>query len=256
MTQKRIRQVYQVLLSIDVICAGLCLIVACVGIYRSGARPFSREAVAEAFSEIAVAVYIGLALILAGWIGAIFFPGEKEKLKPEKQDGYILARLQEKLDWEACPPEVLQKLTALQRTRCLHRWISLGLLAVCSAIFLIYALNGAHFPSEGLNEAMVKAMGVFLPCLAVPFGYAVFAAYQAKKSFHEELLLTRQAIRDGFTRSCPATSPKKAAEVGRIVRWAVAGLAVAFLVYGFLSGGTEDVLTKAANICTECVGLG
>ena len=28
------------------------------------------------------------------------------------------------------------------------------------------------------------------------------------------------------------------------------------VVYGFLNGGTVDVLAKAINICTECIGLG
>ena len=40
------------------------------------------------------------------------------------------------------------------------------------------------------------------------------------------------------------------------LRWALVCLAVAVLVYGFCTGGTADVLTKAKNICTECVGLG
>ena len=29
-----------------------------------------------------------------------------------------------------------------------------------------------------------------------------------------------------------------------------------FLISGLLTGGTADVLTKAINICTECIGLG
>ncbi|MBQ8580085.1 MAG: thioredoxin [Oscillospiraceae bacterium] len=28
------------------------------------------------------------------------------------------------------------------------------------------------------------------------------------------------------------------------------------IAYGAAAGGTADVLTKAVNICTECVGLG
>ena len=37
----------------------------------------------------------------------------------------------------------------------------------------------------------------------------------------------------------------------------VLGLALlVFLVYGLVSGGTADVLAKAANICSECIGLG
>lgn len=33
-------------------------------------------------------------------------------------------------------------------------------------------------------------------------------------------------------------------------------LAVASLLIGVLTGGLNDVLTKAVNICTECIGLG
>jgi len=40
------------------------------------------------------------------------------------------------------------------------------------------------------------------------------------------------------------------------VRCVLVCAAVVLLVYGYLAGGTADVLTKAINICTECVGLG
>lgn len=39
-------------------------------------------------------------------------------------------------------------------------------------------------------------------------------------------------------------------------RIAVGGLAIAFIIAGALNGGASDVLTKAINICTECIGLG
>ncbi|MBQ7330725.1 MAG: thioredoxin [Oscillospiraceae bacterium] len=41
-----------------------------------------------------------------------------------------------------------------------------------------------------------------------------------------------------------------------ILRVALLVIGIGVLMYGFLSGGTADVLTKAINICTECVGLG
>ena len=37
--------------------------------------------------------------------------------------------------------------------------------------------------------------------------------------------------------------------------WILAA-AVLLLIWGFVSGGAADVLTKAINICTECIGLG
>lgn len=40
------------------------------------------------------------------------------------------------------------------------------------------------------------------------------------------------------------------------LRWALLAVAVVLLLWGLLSGGAEYVLTKAANICSECIGLG
>ena len=42
----------------------------------------------------------------------------------------------------------------------------------------------------------------------------------------------------------------------RISRYCILGVAVIFLVYGLATGGIADVLAKAINICTECIGLG
>lgn len=255
MTRKHIRQIYRILLSICVICAGLCLIISCVGIYLSGTRPFSREAVAAAFSRIAVSVYLSLFFILAGWIGSLFFPAESRKLKPEKQYGHILHRLQSKLDMHACPAELAQAIRSEQKGRRIHRYISLALLILCSAVFLVYALNGAHFPTEGLNGAMVKAAVRFLICLAVPFAYSVFTAYWSKKSILRETELTRQAL--ASTEAGKATAaPETAKPFPYLWQGVILGLAIGIMLYGLFSGGTVDVLTKAANICTECVGLG
>ena len=40
------------------------------------------------------------------------------------------------------------------------------------------------------------------------------------------------------------------------IRAALLAAAVAFIAAGILNGGMRDVLFKAINICTECVGLG
>ena len=40
------------------------------------------------------------------------------------------------------------------------------------------------------------------------------------------------------------------------VRVILLGAAVCFLVLGAINGGMRDVLIKAINICTECIGLG
>jgi len=42
----------------------------------------------------------------------------------------------------------------------------------------------------------------------------------------------------------------------RALRAALYAAAVALLAAGILNGGLNDVLVKAVNICTECIGLG
>ena len=97
----------------------------------------------------------------------------------------------------------------------------------------------------------------FAPCLAVPFGYAVFAAYHKRTSLQKEIQLVKQAIAAGAQAPVSPAVPQQ--DFGKLlsgVRWALLGVAIAIAVYGFFAGGTNDVLTKAINICTECVGLG
>lgn len=42
----------------------------------------------------------------------------------------------------------------------------------------------------------------------------------------------------------------------KILRWGILAAALALTVLGFVSGGFQDVLTKAINLCSECIGLG
>ncbi len=42
----------------------------------------------------------------------------------------------------------------------------------------------------------------------------------------------------------------------KIIRWCLLALALVIAATGALTGGTRDVLTKAINICSECIGLG
>lgn len=52
---------------------------------------------------------------------------------------------------------------------------------------------------------------------------------------------------------CPATPELRGARAWRVALCAAAAVLVAA---GILNGGARDVLIKAANICTECIGLG
>lgn len=250
---KRIRTVCGILLSISIVVAGICLIAACVGIYQTGDHPFSREVVAEAFSGIAFPVYLCLGLVIAAFLLDLVLPGEKCKLTAGKQNSLILKRLHSKVDLSQCEESLRGGVAAQQKSRRLHRGISAGLLITGSVIFLIYALNGENFHQSEINDSMIRAMGILLPCMAVPFGYGIFTAYHNSASMEKEIALLKQA-----ETKKPAGSPSPAPKASPVilVRNVILVAAVVSLIFGFLTGGTADVLTKAVNICTECVGLG
>ena len=248
----RIRRIFGIVLSVSIAAAGICLIWACVGIYRTGDHPFSREAVAAAFSPIAVPVYLCLALVIIGFVLDLILPAPASRRKVEKNLELILEKLHGKTDLSQCSEALRGEIIAQQRSRKLHRRITAVLLIIGSIIFLVYALREGAFHQSQINDSMVRAMTVLLPCMAVPCIWAVYAAYRRTASIEKEIALLKQ-VSGG-----KASDKQTAATTDRtkLIRNVIAVLAIAFLIYGFCTGGTADVLTKAVNICTECVGLG
>ena len=245
MTKKRIHLVYSILLSVVSIIAGICLIAACISIYNIGERPYTPETVSAAFSTIAVPVYLCLALILGGFILDSFSPAPNAKNFPKKQYAALLEKQYRK--------DSALRNNRERKNRMLHNCIALGLLIAGSIVFLIYGTNGANFDTHDITGSMEKAMYVLLPCMAVPFGYGVFAAYYAKGSMKRELEMLKQTE---ISADAVPLEKKPCRFPFMAVRWALLAVGICLLVYGFFAGGTEDVLTKAVNICTECVGLG
>lgn len=238
-------------LSVSLVVSGICLILACVGIYRSGDHPFSREAVAAAFGPIAVPVYISLGLMILSIITALFLPGEGEKRAPEKNEEMLLRRLRSRADLETLDETSGNQVLSLRKSARILCLISLALTGVCAIVFLCYACNPGHFHQSEINGSMVNAMKVLLPCLAIPFGFGVFAAYRRKTIIIREIDLLKQA-----KTAAPAPTAEKKGISPAAVRYGFLVLAAGLLLYGLFTGGTADVLTKAINICTECVGLG
>ena len=254
-TKTMLRLFYHALVTIALVVAAALLIYACVAIYRTGPNPgdapFTREVVAAAFSAIAGPVWICVGIVA---VGIVLHPLLPPAPAP-KADMTATAcrRLASVTDLTLCPTGLKAAVEKERRHRTIHKYVTLGLLAIGAILFLYYALDVSHFDKSAITPAMKAAMWVLLPCIGIPFAYGVFAAYHSRASHKREWALLKQA---------PAAARITAPTVTRnetnvvVVRCVLMVIAITLLAFGFATDGWMDVLTKAINICTECIGLG
>lgn len=252
MKKEQFKRIYGIVLSLMLVICGILLMVQCVTIYRSGDHPFSREIVAAHFSPIAIPIYICIAMVLISFIVQWLIPSPSQKTVPGKQYRLILQKLQEKRNPEDCSDDLRNAIAVQQKKRKTLRTVRTALILICSAVFLSYGCNGANFDQMEINSSMVKAMYLLVPCCAIPFAWAVYTAYQEKASLQAEIELWKQLPLHTEPVPSTAAAVKNTGTLRNVIL--IAGIVL--LVYGFFTGGTNDVLTKAINICTECVGLG
>lgn len=249
----RFHRTYNILFSIVLVIAGICLIIGDLTIYNSGDQPFSRESVAATFSTIAFPVYLALVMAVISFVWEFFSPSEKEKNPKAKDYPALLESLYNKKDFSQAEPSVQEEIKALWKNRKIHIIIRTIVLIVCSAIFLFYALNSANYHQSEINASMINAMKLLVPCSLVSFAYALFVSYHNEKSIQKEMELVKKL---------PSLTTKNDSEIVsneknlNPYRNAILIASLILIVYGFLNGGTVDVLAKAINICTECIGLG
>lgn len=255
-TKKWVRIGYYALVCTALAVVAVLLMWQCVAIYRVGGdSPFTRERIAAYFAPISVPVYICIGLVVAGFALSPLLPAAPDS-KPDR-DTVTLRRLQEKVNLAACPEELRREVLRCRRHRVIHHNVTLSLLAVGTAVFLWYALDVNRFPLQDATGAMVNAMWVLLPCVGIPFLYAVLTAYLCRAGVKKEIGLLRSASYEPKD-----NNSAKAAKQGdndtlvMVVRGVVLAAAIGLTVYGLLYNGAMDVLWKAVNICQECIGLG
>ena len=258
MTHKRscrLRRIFDILLCLTITIAGICLICSCLSIYYSGEHSYSRETVAKTFNYIAIPIYIALFFTISSFI-VDFFAHEEAKKHPSKKDyKNVIKLLAAKKDLGNCDDTLTSSIAKEIKLRKKHSLLRTILLCLASVVFLSYALNANNFHQSEINDSMIKAMLVLLPCFAVSFAYSVYVAYSNEKSFQRELDLIKKAPASNNRASDESNANKseKAVVISKII---ILLLSFAVIIYGLVAGGTADVLTKAINICTECIGLG
>ena len=248
----RIQRIYAISITAITILAGICMMGACLGIYLSGDRPYSPEAVSAAFSNIAVVVYLCLAMILMGFVLELILPKEKKSLQLTRQHKTILARLYATKDLEQSSSETATKLSLTRSCYRIWQVITISGLTIGAMAYGIYLVRSDRFTLEDINGSVIRATMALACCMSLPFACAVTGHYRRVCLMEREIAILKKLPARSAPLSTTATAPLPLLWPRVLILTA----AVALIVYGFLNGGTADVLVKAINICTECVGLG
>jgi len=283
---KYLRLTYGILLGIMTCIVG-CLFIAYVwDIYVSGNAAdfggtyvFSRERVAERLSKIAPAFWIWVVMIFVGFVLWEVFP--EPKRKPRMDVRYTLYRLNKRMPANA-EGDLQSSLEAVNRERLILKilWIAVAAVGAGVAIYtIVYLATPSNFPVvENNSKPVFDMVKHVMPAVAAAFacalGVAVYEGVSAKKQLEHVKKLVK-----GATPAPVKPNPVRVKLVVKaenskffafllkcwdfvtahriaIIRVVVGCVAVSFVIAGACNGSMRDLLNKAINICTECIGLG
>lgn len=116
-----------------------------------------------------------------------------------------------------------------------------GICLICGCLYIYF--SGMGYSREIVAKTFVKiAVPVFV-CIVLIIG-SFFINDKTKQKFYKPKNFNQK--------SEPILDLKKSL----IIKVVIITVAIISLIFGLLIGGFADVLTKAVNICTECIGLG
>lgn len=220
----------------------------CADIYLSGTAAglqtlYTAQNVAERLRTMALPVCVCAAVILLAVLVHAGSPAERtpHRLAPENRLRLMKRRT------GVLPPAALSE----ERLRRRVRLAAGMLLALCGAGALGFLLDGRNFVSWEL-EAVLGALLMHVGPAAV---LALAVLWGCMAVCDASILRECEALRGAPAAEHRAAEPVKPQHTG-VVRLLLYGAAVVFIVLGVMNGGLYDVLVKAINICTECIGLG
>ena len=247
----RALRVMRYLLAAATIAVCLLLCWQAVDIYLTGNSPenfsapgvriapvYSREIVGSRLAAISPALLAYLALAAGGLVLQAAAGGEP-KGRPAVPAEDRLRALRGRAG-EVPPPAEAGRLCAA------------AVILACAVLSGTYLLNARNFSSLDLEAVMGDMVLRVAPWVALALAAGAAASVLNGRSVLREIEILKSA---------PQKKPEPAPPAGKrsplpVVRAVLCAAAVGLIALGAANGGLWDVLVKAVNICTECIGLG
>lgn len=254
--REKLHLIYGIVLSALIVALGICLILSCITIYKSGDRPFTPESISTQFKKIAWLSLLCDFAVLGGIVLSLALPLEDKKLRPEPDKKATARKLRTKLASCGDGSYAAEKIAGRREF--------LGIMRIIVCVFamspvLIYLLDFSNFTSD-INGSVMGLTIVLLPCatfaFAVMLAYSFYEEYSCKKEISELKKVLAECGKAESVAKPISEESTPGVTKALVVRLVIFAVAVAFIVLGIMNGGMSDVLEKAIKICTECIGLG
>lgn len=251
------RKVYLFILAVLLALLALLLSVAALRIWREGSARkaenplesvYTPESVKAEFLRISPLLFGVVGLAAAGLLLGI---RDEESAKPvpspRAERDLLLSRLE-------TPGGEIREERKKQRLLRVLRWAGF---AACMVPVLIYCADRSHFPENDL-EGMISSLALHtVPWVAAGLLILLIGTLVEEKSLRREIEAARAQLKaEKGGRPAGAPAKKQPGRGTAAVRIALLLAAAVLIVLGVLNGSLNDVLLKAMNICTECIGLG
>ncbi len=255
--------VLRMLFAVYAIVVAVLLAAAAITIYQEGTAPenvlgngvyvhpiYSVEIVAQHFEPIAGIVYgfLGFALLMI--VLELF--RSKPKTNPSQQTLPMVGMLECRMGADKQDTPEAQAVRSERRYRKRLFCALCAVCLVCIAVSAIWLLNPSSFASQEMESVMGQFVLHVFPWIGLVLAASMTVAELANRSALRELPFLRKVLtKKNIAEDKPASNKPKT-----VLRAALYVLAIGFVIWGISNGGMRDVLFKAINICTECVGLG
>lgn len=250
--KKMLDKLFLIIVSILTILMGIVFIIQILRIYYGNDKTFTREICGKFLLQILPIIILWVITIISSFV---YFQINNNSKKEFAKITYA-SKLK---NLEAmCPYDVegYKPVDKEKKKLKIIKIINIAILVICSILSLGYLLNVKHFDSEGELTRQAIDMGIhLLPWVIISFGSMIGTTIYEEIVSKKLIELVKQIIKNNGKKEIEKQTNNKTLVIN-ITRGVILGLSLILIVVGIFDGSVEDVLQKAINICTECIGLG
>ena len=256
MKDKKILTALKIISSISVLLIALIFIFLFYNIYLNGSSPnnisangvliediYSREIIAASLKPyLPILIVLLILVFIATLVNSFYFVTEN---KNNITNANKLRLIKNRVD--SLPVDAIKE----EKKRIYINVASYTSLICCLISALIYLMNIDNFISWELEGVMFSLLINLLPELILAFIIMLIKLSLLDKSFDKEFEILSKCEKKSNV-NLPSVDTERKLTVSIMLF----SIALLFILIGIINGGMKDVLIKAINICTECIGLG